>query len=66
MNLNYPTTKSATLAASVPYLPLTPIPTSAAVIILTSFEPSPTAIVRLGNLLLKVLTIDFLLAGVQR
>ncbi len=45
-NLYYPTAISATLVASVPYLPFTPTPTSAAKIMLTSLAPSPMANVR--------------------
>jgi len=46
MNLNYPATKSATLAAYVPSFPRIPTPTSAYVIMLTSLAPSPTAMVK--------------------
>ena len=44
--LYYPTAMSATLVAYVPYLPLTPTPTSAGKIIFTSFAPSPIAKVK--------------------
>ena len=58
--------KSATLHASVPYFPLTPTPTSAAVIMLTSLAPSPIARVKSGVCSLTYFTTFYFWTGVQR